>query len=302
MNRPTRAPAPYRAGSPAGKQDGVHKQRLLWVDLAVSRPEADLPSRLSAEFSVSRSAKTQPLGLQLQRLRCDLVFFDFDYPDQASLRMAATLKQEHPSVPMVMLTVQHSEALAVWAFRSRFADYLVKPVPEEELARCLDLLACMTSERRGQVQRRIAAESIPMPEEAPTPTVASSALLPAIYYVERNFQDKIASEDAARLCGMSPFRFGRAFKDAFGMPFRDYVVRVRLQEASRLLQNPQASVSEVAYTVGFNDMSYFSRMFKRYFGVSPSAMQDSGSPPARSAPPVAELLPPLLLPQSPRLN
>lgn len=295
-------PSSRRRRAQCRKQIGVHKLRMLWVDLAVSQPETGLPSALAQRFTINRSAKTQPLGLQVQRTRCDVVLFDFDYPDQASLRMAAALKHEHPSVPMVMLTVQHSEALAVWAFRSRFADYLVKPVPDDELQRCLDMLDEMASHRRGQVGRRISAPPIPMPDEAPAPQVASSALLPAIFYVERNFQNRITSEDAARLCAMSPFRFGRAFKDAFGMTFRDYVVRVRLQEAGRLLQNPQASVSDVAYAVGFNDISYFSRMFKRHLGVSPSAMHEAGATPAREGPLAMDLLPPLLMPEAQRLN
>jgi AraC-like DNA-binding protein len=116
--------------------------------------------------------------------------------------------------------------------------------------------------------------------------------------VEKNYHAKITSEEAARLCGMSPFRFGRAFKDAFGMAFRDYVVRVRLEEAGRLLQNPQMSVTEVAYAVGFNDLSYFSRVFKRHFGVSPSMMVESALTPLAAYMRPLEL-PPLLLPDAP---
>ena len=78
-------------------------------------------------------------------------------------------------------------------------------------------------------------------------------------------------------------------------------VRVRLREASRLLQNPQASVSEVAYAVGFNDMSYFSRMFKRHFGVAPSSVQLAGTPPIAGDDRLIEM-PPLLLDQTQRLN
>lgn len=281
-------------------EDRVHKLRLLWVDFSVSQRETALPAQLAATHAVSHAIRTQAIGHQVQRARCDVVFFDFDYPDQVSLRTAASLKQEHPSVPMVMLTVQHSEALAVWAFRSRFADYLVKPVPDAELGRCLAMLDDMTSERRGQQSRSVAlTHATPVPDDVPLPSAATSALLPALYYAEKNYPNKIVNEDAARLCGMSPFRFGRLFKDAFGMTFRDYVVKLRLQEAGRLLQNPHASVTEVTYSVGFNDISYFSRMFKRHFGVSPSAMQEQA---ARTGPPAPELTAPLLLPELRGLN
>ena len=75
------------------------------------------------------------------------------------------------------------------------------------------------------------------------------------------------------MCSMSPFVFSRKFKDVFGISFRDYVVRYRLRAACGLLKNPGSSVTDVAFAVGFNDVSYFSRMFKRHFGMPPSERQ-----------------------------
>jgi AraC-like DNA-binding protein len=227
----------------------------------------------------------------LRRGRPDAVCFDFDYPDRASLQLAAAVKLAWPSLPMIMLTVQHSEALAIWAFRSRFLDYLVKPASQADIDRCIALLHEIAGDKRLQNTRRMPALPVPMPEEAPAPTACDSSLLPAVSFVENNFHDKIQSDDVARLCAMSPFRFSRTFKETFGMPFREYVVRVRLKEACRLLENPQASITEVAYAVGFNDISYFSRMFKRYVGVSPSALQ---AQPAESRPALHTEVPAIL--------
>jgi AraC-like DNA-binding protein len=71
---------------------------------------------------------------------------------------------------------------------------------------------------------------------------------------------------------MSPFRFSREFKKTFGKTFRDYLIDYRLKEACRLLENPAATITDVTYAVGFNDPSYFSRVFKQRFGVTPSLM------------------------------
>jgi two-component system response regulator YesN len=76
--------------------------------------------------------------------------------------------------------------------------------------------------------------------------------------------------DAAAACGMAAFKFGREFKEEFGMDFREYVLRHRVREACRLLENPNASVTEICYAVGFSEPAYFSRMFKRLVGRSPS--------------------------------
>jgi AraC-like DNA-binding protein len=129
------------------------------------------------------------------------------------------------------------------------------------------------SDRRAQSGRRMPMMPVAMPPEVPAAVMAARSLLPAVHFVESHLSEKITGEDMARLCSMSPFRYSREFKEAFGISFREYLVRLRLKEAARLLENPQARVAQVAYAVGFNDMSYFSRMFKRYFGVSPSSVQ-----------------------------
>ena len=75
---------------------------------------------------------------------------------------------------------------------------------------------------------------------------------------------------------MDSFCFSRAFKSAFGITFKEYLLRFRIKEACRLLEKPDIPVTEVAYLSGFNDPSYFSKVFKRYVGLSPSAFASSG--------------------------
>jgi len=247
--------------------------KLLWVDMTVGGAEPALPSGLTEYFEVTHVSGRQSLDRRLKSARPDAVFFDFDYPDKGSLSVAAKLKQTNPSIPMVFVTLQHSEALAVWVFRSRFADYLVRPLKQAESDRCLAMLEEMISEKRAQTGRRMPQAPVAMPAEVPAAVMGARSLLPAVHYIEGHLAEKIVGEEMAQLCSMSPFRFSREFKEAFGISFREYLVRLRLKEAARLLENPQARVTQVAYAVGFNDMSYFSRMFKRYFGVSPSAVQ-----------------------------
>jgi AraC-like DNA-binding protein len=111
-----------------------------------------------------------------------------------------------------------------------------------------------------------------IPSEIPHKTrVDDVALMPAIYFVKQKFREKIRSENVASACEMSAFRFSRAFHETFGLTFQDYLLRYRILEACRLLRHPDANVTKVAYSVGFNDASYFSRAFRRFIGTSPSA-------------------------------
>ncbi|NNE61928.1 MAG: response regulator transcription factor [Woeseia sp.] len=194
-----------------------------------------------------------------------------DYPDQDALDLLRKTKAQFPSIPILMLTTQHSEALAVWAFRAGVIDYLVKPVSRTDLNRSLRILNKVVSCHRTQRSRSVLQISIPIPAEIPFTVQKSDVrLLPAIYYVRRNFRYKIKSEVVADLCDMSPFRFSRSFHETYGITFQDFVIRHRILEACRLLKNPNMNITDVAYAIGFNDASYFSRTFRRCIGVAPS--------------------------------
>jgi AraC-like DNA-binding protein len=273
----------------------MHTLKLLWVDMTQDGNAPELPPVMANYCNVARVPGTRTIEPLLRSQRPDAVVFDFDYPDKMSLGVAASLKEKHPSIPMVMLTVQHSEALAVWSFRSHFADFLVRPVPDADADRCLALLEDITISKRAQTGRAIPLVSVPMPEEVPAAGTAARSLMPALHYIETNLGERITAEDMGQLCLMSPFRFSRAFRDAFGVNFRDYLLRLRLAEAARLLENPQAQVTQVAGTVGFNDLSHFSRMFKRHYGMTPSEAQESFQAPRPAGEPLIEL-PPLAAP------
>ena len=258
---------------PAGMID---KLTMLWVDLRVSEEVETLPIGIQEFFEVCQCETSDDIDRMLNGNLPDVICFDFDYPDRAGLQFAQEAKKRYPSIPMILVTLQHSEKMAVWTFRSRFADYLVKPIPLGELTNCHGMLADIREAKEGQQQRQATATAPPIPQEtASTAKTKDSAFLPAIYYVAQNYREKIQNIEVANLCAMSPFVFSRKFKDAFGISFRDYVVRYRLRAACALLKNPGASVTDVAFAVGFNDVSYFSRMFKRHFGVPPSERNDS---------------------------
>jgi AraC-like DNA-binding protein len=76
---------------------------------------------------------------------------------------------------------------------------------------------------------------------------------------------------------MSPFRFARVFRELVGMPPHKYLVRLRLQRASDLLQSGMP-VTDVCYAVGFNNLSHFIRSFHGYFGATPSRLKATKSP------------------------
>jgi YesN/AraC family two-component response regulator len=247
--------------------------------MTVSVHDAETPAAFTRRFDVHRLAPLTSIHADVQRLKPSVAVFDFDFPTKQSLNLLKETKRTLPSLPLIMLTVQHSEALAVWAFRSRVWDYLVKPLSTADIERCTMSLSEMLSIRDERIVARTAAMPVSaIPEEHRTSAVRgqeSVTLAPSISYVERNFRDKITSSRAAALCGLSAFQFSRLFKETYGITFQEYVVRFRIREACRLLQNASAQVVDVAHLTGFNDASYFSKVFKRYTCVSPTRFSAS---------------------------
>ena len=89
-------------------------------------------------------------------------------------------------------------------------------------------------------------------------------------YVEKNFQSTITLNDLAEVAGMNPQYFCRAFKEITMQSPMDYVIYYRLEQAARLLSATDLSVMEVAMECGFNDCSYFIRVFKKQKNMTPN--------------------------------
>src|SRR5262249_32363781 len=91
----------------------------------------------------------------------------------------------------------------------------------------------------------------------------------AALWLEANAHRDIELEDAARQAGVSPFHFLRLFSGVLGVTPHQYLLRSRLRRAARPLAADDKPVTEIAYDVGFNDLSNFVRTFHRAAGVSP---------------------------------
>ncbi len=246
------------------------KLTAVCVDLTVSTTMSELPPPLRAACDITHVDDFDALRQSLDRRAPDVVFFDFDYPSRNSLNEVARMKRDYPSVPMVLLSVQHSEALAVWSFRSKLFDYLIKPVPRHELENCVVALLEVKDAKRSQVSRE-STRAQPIPVDVVSAIQGQElSLRPAISYVESHYHGEVRNEIVAQLCGMNQFRFSRKFKQTYGIGFHEFVVRFRLREARRMLANPGSSVTQICYAAGFNDPSYFTRVFKKYFGGNPS--------------------------------
>ena len=94
-------------------------------------------------------------------------------------------------------------------------------------------------------------------------------------WIDAHSHRDIDLEQAAAQAEISPFHFLRLFSGVLGVTPHQYLVRSRLRHAARLLADDEVSVTDVAYDVGFGDLSNFVRTFHRAAGVSPRRFREA---------------------------
>ncbi len=93
--------------------------------------------------------------------------------------------------------------------------------------------------------------------------------------IMNNYQRPISLEEAADSAFMSANYFCNFFKKVTGQTFKEFLLRVRIDKAKELLLENNATTTEIAYDVGFDNLSFFFRTFKRFTGVCPSEFRSS---------------------------
>ncbi|WP_409967583.1 helix-turn-helix domain-containing protein [Bengtsoniella intestinalis] len=91
----------------------------------------------------------------------------------------------------------------------------------------------------------------------------------AVRYIHTNYSEKITLESVAATVYLSPTYFSKMFKEELHTPFTTYINQVRVEQSKSLLRKGDAKLSEVALAVGFEDQSYFTKVFKKITGQSP---------------------------------
>ncbi|HEX7323979.1 MAG TPA: helix-turn-helix domain-containing protein [Rhodanobacteraceae bacterium] len=249
--------------------------RTVWIDLCRVASVPGLYQDAQRCCSALRVTAPEAISPAIRGHRAECICVEYDYPDRTRLRLLSLLRREFPTLPLLMLTEFHSEALAIWAFRSRVWDYRVKPLDAATLAGLFDAMA--RAEPATSAHGWI-AQALPNALVAPAghlrrPLVAYPRTATALAWISEHYAESCRAGTLAGLCHLSESEFSRAFHREQGVSFRRFLMQFRIARARDLLVEPGVSVSEIAYGVGFNDLSQFGRMFRRVVGIPASDYQ-----------------------------
>lgn len=180
----------------------------------------------------------------------DLLFADIRMPGETGLELARWISREHRGIVVVLLSAFRKFEYAQDALKYGVRAYLVKPPAMEEF------------------RTLFAAIKIEL-DSARTGGRPSNGTIENIKDYVRGNLSACSLAGAARAVGMSPSYLSTWFLERSGGHFSDFVLRSRMERASRLLGERRASVAEVGAELGYSNPKNFSRAFHAYFGLGP---------------------------------
>ena len=190
-------------------------------------------------------------------------------PEMDGITMAGKIKTDHRSshIPLILLTAKSTEDSKLMGLKSGADDYLTKPFNREEL-----LLKVRNSiSRQIKLREKLRAEVM---SSAPAVEVMSEderfLIRVKEKILERLSDEQLSVESLAEDIGISRVHLYRKVSGLTGISVNELIRKLRLQRAAQLIGQQWGPVSQVAYEVGYSNLSYFSKIFKEEHGVLPS--------------------------------
>lgn len=103
---------------------------------------------------------------------------------------------------------------------------------------------------------------------------SDSVIEKAKSYIKSNYMKDVSLDDISMCCNISSYYFSKLFKQETGENYVEYLNKVRIDNAKRMLNEGSSSIKEICYSVGYSDPNYFSRAFKKYAGVTPTEYKE----------------------------
>jgi signal transduction histidine kinase/DNA-binding response OmpR family regulator/Tfp pilus assembly protein PilF len=225
--------------------------------------------QMKRTYRVMESENGQLGLLAAQENLPDLIISDWMMPDMDGIDFCHHIKTDERTnhIPFILLTALSTQDKRLTGLETGADDYLTKPFDARELLlRTQNLIAS-----RQMLHERFSREIRVQPNDITVTSVDEKFLTRVIRIVEENMSNPDFNvEQFGREVGLSRMQLHRKLLSLTGQTSGDFIRLMRLKRAGQLLEGRAGNVSEIAYGVGFNSLSYFTKCFREQFGVLPS--------------------------------
>ena len=192
----------------------------------------------------------------------DIILTDIMMPGMDGFELIEWIKANSYNCEVIILTAYGTFEYARKALDYGVTGYLLKPINEAELKELINKAIYNISQNSKQADH-INAVNYSLPVRL------------ACEYIEKNFQENINLNKISNYVSLSKNYFCNIFKKETGITIWDYLIRIRMEEAKRMLLETEQKTYEISERVGYDDPSYFGRLFKKYTGFTPMEFRES---------------------------
>lgn len=201
---------------------------------------------------------------------CQIALLDISMPGINGLDAAGQIRKENRTCSIIFLTAYDEFDFAKRAIKVHALDYLLKPSTRDELITVLEEAIHLAGRKPEEFEPDTSALEEDKKDEKQD-LVKNQLLMEYVRdYIESHYMEDITLQDAAAQVHYSDAYFCRFFKQNFDKNFIMYLSELRVEKAKELLSDVSVNVKDVGQRVGIQDSSYFTKVFKRVTGVTPS--------------------------------
>lgn len=251
----------YQPHTFTSKGDCLMFNVLIVDDESIQRESIkDLISQYRFPFQVLEAENGMSAERILVENAIDILITDVRMPLMDGLALSKQARKMQQDLKIVICSGYDEFEYARSAIRLGVVNYLLKPLVREEFLQVMEDIT-QISPYGGDYQQE---------------SLESKVILQVKDYVKDHYQRDISLSDAAHDVYLSPGYLSILFKKETGENFSKYLTDYRLRRASHLLQNSNMKVNDIAVAVGIDNHSYFAKLFKSKFGVSPIQYRECG--------------------------
>lgn len=243
---------------------------LIVEDEEIIRKKLEiLPSYEKLGMRVCSTAKNGLEGLKLiEEHEPQVVITDITMPLMDGLAMIKkSLDYEYSAI---IVSGYNDFDYAKQAIKFGVTDYLLKPIDIDELNQSLVTAKKLYEMKTSFLKNNRTFDILNIDKDENKKSKVAEQM---ISFIEENFDNKISVTDLEKKLHYSESMLNKKFKDYTSITFNDYLNRYRIKQSMSLLKESDYMVGDIAYMCGFSNQKYFSKVFKKIIGITPSQYQ-----------------------------
>lgn len=198
----------------------------------------------------------------LQTYNMDFLITDIEMPGGSGLELLKWVRENNKHIPAIFYTGYAEFSYVQEALRLGATDYLLKPIRYKELEKVI-----LKAEEKVMIQDKKVELNARLDDMVIEDT--GSLVEQVKNYILTNLSSELQRDELASVVHISAGHLSRIFKEEEGISLSDYIINKRIAMAKQLLSRTAIPITSVASKVGISYASYFTKIFKKYTGLTP---------------------------------